>query len=65
MHEKGERSLLKRESWFQKVRIRRALPIYEAIRYYESHQELLKLEAEEERYRLEKKGVSIEPTNAA
>ena len=35
--------------------------IEEAIRYCESHQELLKLEAEEERYRLEQQGVSLEP----
>ncbi|MBD1867963.1 hypothetical protein H6F95_11755 [Cyanobacteria bacterium FACHB-471] len=39
--------------------------IYEAIQYCESHQELLKLEAAEERYRLEVKGVSLEPTNVA
>jgi uncharacterized protein (DUF433 family) len=32
--------------------------IYEAIQYCEGHQELLKLEADEERYRLEVKGVS-------
>ena len=37
--------------------------IYEAIDYCESHQELLKLEADEERYRLEVKGVQVEPTN--
>jgi hypothetical protein len=36
--------------------------IYEVIRYCESHRELLKLEADEERYRLEQKGVSLEPT---
>jgi len=35
--------------------------IEEAVRYCESHQELLKLEAEEERYRLEQEGVSLEP----
>lgn len=34
--------------------------IYEVIRYCESHQELLKLEADEERYRLETKGVLLE-----
>ena len=34
--------------------------IEEAIHYCESHQELLKLEAEEERYRLEQQGVSLE-----
>lgn len=38
--------------------------IHEAIRYCESHQELLKQEAEEERYRLEQKGVSLEPATA-
>ncbi|MHC5612854.1 MAG: hypothetical protein ACYTXA_18065 [Nostoc sp.] len=39
--------------------------IHEAIHYCESHQGLLKLEADEERYRLEAKGVPLEPTNAA
>jgi len=39
--------------------------IYEAINYCENHQELLKLEADEERYRLEAKKVQLEPTNAA
>jgi uncharacterized protein (DUF433 family) len=39
--------------------------IYEVIDYCENHQELLKLEADEERYRLEVKGVQLEPTNAA
>ena len=39
--------------------------IYEAIDYCQKHQEILKLEAEEERYRLEAKKVQIEPTNAA
>ncbi|MBH8554998.1 hypothetical protein I8751_22155 [Nostocaceae cyanobacterium CENA357] len=39
--------------------------ISETISYCESHQELLKLEADEERHRLEAKGVSIESTNAA
>jgi len=39
--------------------------IYEAMNYCESHQELLKLEADEERYRLEAKGVQLESTNAA
>lgn len=38
--------------------------ICEVILYCESHQELLKLEAEEERYRLEAKGVSLEPATA-
>jgi len=35
--------------------------IQEAVRYCESHTELLKLEAQEERYRLEERGVSLEP----
>jgi uncharacterized protein (DUF433 family) len=35
--------------------------IYEVILYCESHQELLKLEADEERIRLESKGISLEP----
>ncbi|MCU0543180.1 MAG: hypothetical protein MUE44_13575 [Oscillatoriaceae cyanobacterium Prado104] len=39
--------------------------IYEAIHYCENHRELLKLEAAEERYRLETKGVQLDPTNAA
>lgn len=39
--------------------------IYEVINYCESHHELLKMEAEEERYRLEQKGFSIEPTITA
>ncbi|ALF53228.1 hypothetical protein ACX27_10845 [Nostoc piscinale CENA21] len=39
--------------------------IEEVINYCESHQELLKLEADEELYRLQVKGVSIESTNAA
>lgn len=39
--------------------------IYEAIHYCQNHQEILKLEADEERYRLEVKGVQVEPTNAA
>ena len=39
--------------------------IYEAVQYCESHQDLLKLEADEERYRLEVKGVALESTNAA
>lgn len=39
--------------------------INEAIRYCESHRELLQLEAEEERYRLKEKGVSLESTNVA
>ena len=39
--------------------------IYETINYCQSHQELIKLEADEERYRLEAKGVQLESTNAA
>jgi hypothetical protein len=39
--------------------------IYEVIRYCESHQDLLQLEADEERYRLETKGVFLDPTPAA
>ncbi|NJL42592.1 MAG: hypothetical protein HC935_02795 [Pseudanabaena sp. SU_2_4] len=39
--------------------------IDEVVRYCESHQELLKLEADEERYRLATKGVSLESTTAA
>lgn len=39
--------------------------VHEVICYCEQHQELLKLEADEERYRLEEKGVVLEPTNAA
>lgn len=35
--------------------------IHEAVCYCESHQELLKLEAQEERYRLEEQGVDLEP----
>lgn len=35
--------------------------IREVIQYCESHQELLQMEADEERYRLEVKGVSLEP----
>ena len=38
--------------------------IHEAICYCQSNQEILKLEADEERYRLEEKG-SLESTNAA
>jgi hypothetical protein len=33
----------------------------EAIKYCETHQELLKQEADEERRRLEAKGISLEP----
>jgi hypothetical protein len=39
--------------------------IHEAAHYCETHQDLLKLEAEEERYRLQEKGVSLEPFSAA
>lgn len=39
--------------------------IREVIQYCETHQDLLKLEADEERYRLEAKGVSLEPMHAA
>ncbi len=39
--------------------------IYEAIHYCQNHQEIIKLEADEERYRLEAKKVQLEPTNAA
>lgn len=39
--------------------------IHEVMRYCESHQELLRLEAEEERYRLEAKGVSLESATTA
>ena len=39
--------------------------IYEAIDYCQKYQEILKLEADEERYRLEAKKVQLEPTNAA
>jgi len=39
--------------------------IYEVIQYCESHQELIKLECDEERYRLQLKGVSLEFPNAA
>ena len=35
--------------------------VIEAIEYCESHQELLKQEADEERRRLEAKGISLEP----
>ncbi len=37
--------------------------IYEVMQYCESHQELLKLEADEERYRLQAKGVTLESTH--
>lgn len=35
--------------------------IQEAIQYCQTHQDLLKLEAEEERYRLQLQGVPLEP----
>lgn len=35
--------------------------IHEVFQYCETHQELLKMEAEEERCRLEEQGVSLEP----
>ena len=39
--------------------------IHEAIHYCETHQDLIKLEAEEEQRRLQGKGVSLEPSSAA
>jgi hypothetical protein len=39
--------------------------INEAIHYCETHRDLLKLEAEEERYRLQELGISFEPRPAA
>jgi len=39
--------------------------IQEAVHYCELHQDLLRLEAEEERYRLEENGVSLGPLPAA
>ncbi len=39
--------------------------IYEVVSYCESHQELLKIETDEERYRLATKGVLLESTTAA
>ncbi|MGB3613823.1 MAG: hypothetical protein WBA10_08520 [Elainellaceae cyanobacterium] len=38
--------------------------IREAIQYCETHQDLIQLEAEEERYRLQQNGVSLEPNPA-
>jgi hypothetical protein len=38
--------------------------VVEVVRYCETNQELLKMEADEERRRLEEKGVTIEPTPA-
>jgi uncharacterized protein (DUF433 family) len=39
--------------------------IQEAIRYCEAHQDLLRLEADEEKYRLQEQGVSFEPASIA
>ncbi|WP_071527224.1 hypothetical protein [Nodosilinea nodulosa] len=39
--------------------------IQEAIQYCEAHQDLLRFEAEEERHRMQEKGVSLEPSPAA
>ena len=39
--------------------------IYKAIQYCESHQDLIKLEADEEGYRLTTKGVSLESKTVA
>ncbi len=39
--------------------------IHEAIHYCETHQDLIQLEADEERYRLQEQGVSLEPSSAA
>lgn len=39
--------------------------VQEAIRYCQTHRDLLKLEAEEEHYRLHEKGASFEPGPAA
>lgn len=39
--------------------------IDEVVRYCKNHQDLLKLEADEERYRLEAKGASLEPKTTA
>lgn len=35
--------------------------VEEAIQYCQTHQDLLRREAEEERHRLEAKGISLEP----
>ncbi len=48
----------------EEVALNKELPlaaVREAIEYCASHQELLKREAEEERLRLEEKGISLEP----
>jgi len=39
--------------------------IDEAVQYCQTHQDLVKLEAEEERHRLREKGVSLEPKSVA
>jgi len=39
--------------------------IDEVLRYCEQHRQLLELEADEERCRLEAKGIALEPTTAA
>jgi hypothetical protein len=39
--------------------------VYEAIEYCQSNQELLKREAQEERRRLEEKGITLEPKTVA
>ena len=39
--------------------------VQEAVQYCETHQDLLKLEAEEERYRLQAQGVTFEPRATA
>lgn len=39
--------------------------IQEALQYCETHQDLLRLEAEEERHRLQEQGISFEPHSAA
>lgn len=38
--------------------------VHEAIKYCEIYQDLLRLEAEEEKFRLQKQGVSVEPQSA-
>ena len=39
--------------------------VHEAVSYCEMHQDLLALEAEEERYRLQSGGISLEPSAVA
>lgn len=39
--------------------------VHEVVQYCETHQDLLRLEAEEELRRLQEKGVSLEPLSAA